>query len=80
MLLYFHIELISKTLPAVVFMIMAYIRYKEIVPIGISKTTIYSRLFKAKLTLQISQCLIDSLIVILYFVNPYIDKYTKSKR
>lgn len=73
MLLYYHIELFSKTIPAVIFLITAVVRYREIIPIGISRTTIYSRLFKGKLALQLSQCLIDSLIITLFYVQPYID-------
>jgi hypothetical protein len=79
-LLFYHIELFSKTIPAIIFLILSVVRYKEIVPIGISKTTIYSRLFKGKLSLQISQCLIDILLIVLYFVNPYIDKTGNPKR
>jgi hypothetical protein len=33
------------------FLFLAFVRYKEILPIGVSKTTIYSRLFKGKLAL-----------------------------
>lgn len=53
-MLYYHIELFSKTIPAFIFLITAVIRYREIIPIGVSRTTIYSRLFKGKLALQLS--------------------------
>jgi hypothetical protein len=72
-LLYYYIELLSKTIPAIIFLITAVIRYKEIIPIGVSKTTIYSRLFKGKLALQLSQIVVDILTIVLYYVQPYID-------
>ena len=77
-MLFFYIELICKSLPALIFLGTAFLRYKEIKSIGFSKTTIFSRLYKAKMAIQISQFFLDGILITLYFVEPLI--YKKGSR
>ena len=44
------LELVLKTLPAIIFLILASIRFCEIRPIGFSKTTVYSKMYTGKVT------------------------------
>lgn len=49
-------------------MILTAIRFVEIRPIGFSKTTSYSKLFLAKLSLQFVQALVQALILIFFLI------------
>jgi hypothetical protein len=42
------LELCLKTFPSIVFLVLASIRFCEIRPIGFSKTTVYSKMFRGK--------------------------------
>lgn len=70
MLLYYQSEIFSKTLPALIFLITALVRYYEIQPIGFSKTTIYSKMFKSKMVLQCAMIAVEIGTILLYFVKP----------
>lgn len=65
-------ELFCKSFPALVFLITALVRYVEVQPIGFSRTTIYSKLYRFKLYTQYLQVLLEILIITLYFVEPLI--------
>jgi len=54
-------------------MITALIRYFEIRPIGFSKTTIYSKMYKLKMLLQGVLSLVEVATIALYFVEPSLD-------
>ena len=54
-------------------MITALIRYFEIRPIGFSKTTIYSKMYKLKMLLQGVLSLVEVATVAVYFVEPPLD-------
>jgi len=54
-------------------MVTALIRYFEIRPIGFSKTTIYSKMYKLKMLLQGVLSLVEMATIALYFVQPSLD-------
>jgi hypothetical protein len=77
-LIHFFAEVGCKSFIAFLFLILALVRYKEISTIGTCKTTIYSRLFKGKVSMQLIQFFMEIAIVILYHVslseeNPNLD-------
>ena len=56
-----------------VFMVTALIRYFEIRPIGFSKTTIYSKMYKLKMLLQGVLALVEVMTIVLYYIEPSLD-------
>jgi hypothetical protein len=57
-------------LPAITFLILASVRFCEIRPIGFSKTTVYSKMFRGKVYTQYLTALLTFIQMILYFSCP----------
>ena len=73
MLVFYYGELFSRTLPAFVFLVATIVRYYEIEPIAVTKTTSYSTMFKVKVLLQAVLGLVEILTIVFYFQEPPAD-------
>ena len=70
MLVYYYGELFSRSLPAVIFLVAAVVRYFEIRPIGFTKTTSYSKMYKIKMLLQGVLALLEVFTIVFFFLEP----------
>ena len=62
------LEFLIRAIPAVLFLVLAFIRFKKIRSIGFVKTLVYSKFFIYKKSLQYLQALIE-LAMVLFFVS-----------
>lgn len=63
------LSLVLRFIVALAFIIMASVRFCQIRPIGFAKTTVYSKLFLAKVYFQYLQSALNGVLIIVYLID-----------
>jgi len=64
-----YVDFGIRVIPSVIFLFFAWLRFREIRPLGFSKLTVYSRFFNTKLAMQYFQAALEFMIMMMFLTN-----------
>jgi hypothetical protein len=64
-----YVDFGIRLIPSVIFLLFAWLRFKEIRPLGFARLTVYSKFFKFKVGLQYIQAALEFMIMMLFITN-----------